>query len=132
MSPNLPLRSHKPRAPRKSGGTYEYEVLAFNFFLFLTVCWGVRPTLALICLYIIAYSHTNMISRPHLRIAFSSYLYISIIFMFTCFLKSFVLVYCSCFYYACIYVIVSLLLHVYNYIHARFRSFKACLRVASR
>ena len=95
---------------------------------FLTVCWGVRPTLALICLYIIAYSHTNRIFRADLRVDFSSYLYISIIFMFTCFLKSFVLVYCNCFYYACIHVIVSLLLHVYNYIHARFRSFKTYLR----
>ena len=42
--------------------------------------------------------------------------------MFTCCLKNFVLVYCNCFYYACIHIIVSLpvLLHVYNYIHARF------------
>ena len=52
--------------------------------------------------------------------------------MFACCLKSFVLVYCNCFYYACIHIIVSLLLHVYNYIHARFRSFKAYLRVAFR
>ena len=88
--------------------------------------------LAYICLYIIAYSHIKSIFRPDLRIDFSSDLYISIIFMFACCLKSFVLVYCNCFYYACIHIIVSLLLHVYNYIHARFRSFKAYLRVAFR
>ena len=35
-------------------------------------------------------------------------------------------------YCACIDVIVSALLHVYNYIHARFRSFKAYLRVGFR
>ena len=91
-----------------------------------------RPILAYICLYIIAYSHTNRIFKADLRINFSSYLYILIIFMFTCCLKSFVLVYCNCFYDACVHIIVSLLLHVYNYIHARFRSFKAYLRVAFR
>ena len=88
--------------------------------------------LAYICLYIIAYSHIKSIFRPDLRIDFSSDLYISIIFMFACCLKSFVLVYCNCFYYACIHIIVSLLLHVYNYMHARFRPFKAYLRVAFR
>ena len=88
--------------------------------------------LTYICLYIIAYSHIKSTFRPDLRIDFSSDLYVSIIFMFTHCLKFFVLVYCNCFYYACIHIIVSLLLHVYNYIHARFRAFKAHLHVAFR
>ena len=85
-----------------------------------------------LCLYIIVYSHTNRIFKADLRINFSSYLYILIIFMFTCCSKSFVLVYCNCFYYACIHIIVSYCCKYIIYIHARFRLFKAYLRVAFR